>query len=286
MSWYSGHSNDRGGRGDRDHERYTGASRTYGSGSRTTQPQPYTASSHGNSRHTDMVSERRHHGHGYDAVQEQSGGAHYREPHGNYRSAGGSYAPQKTEQRHRSLQASKQMVYDVYAQNIGILEKLEEREDVGGKTGGRPDVTKPSRTGVSTRSVSHTDPRRYETSRWPQEREDALGRSGRGLGRSDVTLPSQSDKTERDLKAVMEGELVCLQAQLRFCPPEIRDQTRDELVQKTLGWISEREEKGTKTGMVDKYASNLLETLLTGETMIGTRDTGRHKRYDSNIRLY
>ncbi|XP_019644559.1 PREDICTED: uncharacterized protein LOC109485400 isoform X1 [Branchiostoma belcheri] len=30
--------------------------------------------------------------------------------------------------------------------------------------------------------------------------------------------------------------------------------------------------------MVDKYASNLLETLLTGEARLGARDTGRHRR--------
>ncbi|XP_019644486.1 PREDICTED: uncharacterized protein LOC109485369 [Branchiostoma belcheri] len=187
----------------------------------------------------------------YDTVQEQPGGALYREQHGNYSWSGGSYAPQRTEQRHRSLQASKQMLYDVYAQNIGMLEKLEKREEGGGKTGGRLDGTRPSHhTGVSTRSGSYgsyRDPPRHETSRWSGDREreraDAVGRTGRGLGRSDVTLPDQSDKTERDLKAVMEGELACLQAQLRFCPPEVRDETRSELVEKTLGWIAEREEK-------------------------------------------
>ncbi|XP_035671280.1 uncharacterized protein LOC118412501 [Branchiostoma floridae] len=276
MNFYSGWD-DGGRRDDRNHEYRTSAQRTHGSGARATQPQAYT-SSQGNSRYTDKGTDRRHHVYEYDTVQEQRGGAHYRDPYDYNSSSGGSYAPQRTEQRHRSSQASKQMLYDVYAQNIGMLEKLEERENGEGRTGGHLDGTTSSRTGVSTRSVSHSDPRRYETSHRPQERRDAVGHTGRGLGRSDVTLPDQSGKTERDLKAVMEGELACLQAQLRFCPPEIRDQTRDELVEKTLGWMAKREEKGTKTGMVDRYASNLLETLLTGETTLGVRDTGRNRR--------
>ncbi|KAI8521969.1 Calcium-activated potassium channel subunit alpha-1 [Branchiostoma belcheri] len=293
-TFYSGYSDDHRGRGERDREL-----RTTGSyGARTGQPasQAYTGS-HGSSRQTSTVTGRRTgYEYGYDTVQEQSGGALYREQHGNYSLSGGSYAPQRTEQRHRSLQASKQMLYDVYAQNIGMLEKLEKREEGGGKTGGRLEGTRPSHhTGVSTRSGSYgsyRDPPRYETSRSPRERAgDAAGRAGRGLGRSDVTLPDQSDKTERDLKAVMEGELACLQAQLRFCPPEVRDETRGELVEKTLGWIAEREEKGVKTGMVDKYASNLLETLLTaGEEAIlagvGALQIGQHRGAEQDRRFH
>ncbi|CAH1246241.1 Hypp7689 [Branchiostoma lanceolatum] len=223
------------------------------------------------------------------AFHEQSGGAYdsrstYSQEQEQLR------AMQMREQRHRSLQASKQMVYDVYATTIGMLEEFEDFDDPAGPEGSSeqeggnrarksretmdqgPDRMDPWQ-GADQHSQGHGRPGTKGTGGRgaKQEKEQhakGKGKKKRDLGRSDVNIPDQSQKTKRDVKAIVEAELVCLQAQLRFCPPEIRDQTRQELVDKTLGWVAAREAKGLKKGLADAYASQVVEILVTGGTKL------------------
>ncbi|KAI8521972.1 hypothetical protein Bbelb_017260 [Branchiostoma belcheri] len=221
------------------------------------------------------------------AFHEQGGGMY--DSHGYNQHQEQLRAMQMREQRHRSLQASKQMVYDVYATTIGMLEEFEDFDDPAGPEG-NPEQEERDLAGKSRETVGQGPDMmdQWEGADHPthgQGRAKAKGPNGkvskqekeqqgkgkkkkRDLGRSDVKIPDQSHKTKRDVKAIVEAELVCLQAQLRFCPAEIRDQTRQELVDKTLGWVAAREAKGLKKGLADVYASQVVEILVSGETKL------------------
>ncbi|XP_078577590.1 uncharacterized protein LOC144862709 [Branchiostoma floridae x Branchiostoma japonicum] len=228
--------------------------------------------------------------HANTAFHEQNGGAFYSQSAYNQQQQEELREMQIREQRHRSLQASKQMVYDVYATTIGMLEEFEDFDDPTGQERG-PEQEERNRGRKSRETMGQgqdmmdqwqgaghhpQDHGRHKTKgtagkSTKQEKEQHVngkGKKKRDLGRSDVNIPDQSQKTKRDVKAIVEAELVCLQAQLRFCPQEIRQQTRQELVEKTLGWVAAREERGLKKGLADAYASQVVEILLTGETKL------------------
>ncbi|XP_078659720.1 uncharacterized protein LOC144904606 [Branchiostoma floridae x Branchiostoma belcheri] len=224
---------------------------------------------------------------GNPAFHEQGGGMY--DSHGYNQHQEQLRAMQMREQRHRSLQASKQMVYDVYATTIGMLEEFEDFDDPAGPEG-NPEQEERDLAGKSRETAGQgpdmmdqwegADQHHHgqgrgkakgpngKVSKQEKEQQGKEKKKKRDLGRSDVKIPDQSHKTKRDVKAIVEAELVCLQAQLRFCPTEIRDQTRQELVDKTLGWVAAREAKGLKKGLADVYASQVVEILVSGETKL------------------
>ncbi|XP_066304219.1 uncharacterized protein [Branchiostoma lanceolatum] len=246
-----------------------------------------------------MTTGHHHNQHGQQSYGSRQGGRHnnsaaYHEQPGGVFHGQHGYDHQREmelremqikEQRHRSLQASKQMVYDVYATTIGMLEEFEDFDDPAGPEGfkdkddGKPksrETAGPQHEMMEQqqdpwRTKSHHGPGQAENGKQGKGqhgKKNGVSKNKRGPGRSDIKLPDQSQKTRRDVKAIVEAELVCLQAQLRFCPPEIRDQTRKELVDKTLGWVAAREKQGLKKGLADAYASQVVEILLTGGTKL------------------
>ncbi|XP_032231895.2 uncharacterized protein LOC5507391 [Nematostella vectensis] len=85
-------------------------------------------------------------------------------------------------------------------------------------------------------------------------------------------FPQGYKKPKHDLTAVIEAELTCLRAQMKFAPPEVIQQTKDELLNRTLRWSAKRE--GLPIGLVDKYAKNVAQLLTEGSMTLPPREKG------------
>ncbi|XP_013415744.1 uncharacterized protein LOC106177502 [Lingula anatina] len=152
---------------------------------------------------------------------------------------------QAQRQQFRSLQASKQMLYDVYEQNIGLIEELEARDntEMSQKNGG---------------FIPYI--------------------------RSKINLPTQKHKARTDITAIIEAEIVCLQTQLMVAPKEVVVSATQELIEKTLLWLGHRQDMAAPPARCDGYAINVLELLLHGNADIQPREKGPNAgRLDEDI---
>ena len=67
-------------------------------------------------------------------------------------------------------------------------------------------------------------------------------------------------------QAVIEAELVSLEAQMMFAPSEAKESAKSAMIQRTLMWVAAREETGVPKGLVDEYVKNVLH-VLNGKPM-------------------
>lgn len=87
------------------------------------------------------------------------------------------------------------------------------------------------------------------------------------LHRSEIYLPNQSHKQDKDVTTILEAQLLLLQSQMRTCRLEIRDKVREQLLDSTLQWTAERHDQQLPTDhLTDHYAAQLIEILSTGST--------------------
>ncbi|XP_013412279.1 uncharacterized protein LOC106175017 [Lingula anatina] len=142
---------------------------------------------------------------------------------------------QAQRQQFRSLQASKQMLYDVYEQNMGMIEELEARD----------------------------------SAEMSQKTEGFIP-----YMRSKIRLPTQKHKARTDVTAIIEAEIVCLQTQLMVAPKEVVASATEELIKKTLLWLAHRQDMAAPLAHCDGYAVNVLELLLHGNAEIQPREKG------------
>ncbi|XP_013415739.1 uncharacterized protein LOC106177497 [Lingula anatina] len=204
------------------------------------EPDHRGSQSHGfNERSPGYVAGTRGYGHRHTSAHYQS---HYDEEEvmdhdGDTKHHGGSRRDfmQAQRQQFRSLQASKQMLYDVYEQNMGMIEELEARDstEMSQNTGGfMPYI------------------------------------------RSKISLPTQKHKARTDVTAIIEAEIVCLQTQLMVAPKEVVASATEELIKKTLLWLAHRQDMAAPLAHCDGYAVNVLELLLHGNAEIQRREKG------------
>ncbi|CAH1796834.1 unnamed protein product [Owenia fusiformis] len=161
---------------------------------------------------------------------------YYEDEHMRYADAGNPYIrgqQQTTLQMHRSLQASKQMAYDVYANVVTAIEELEARE-INGKTTEAKDISGKSKKKKVPRSGAH--------------------------------LPDQGFKDFRAVKEGVKAQLIIFQTHLKNCPPGVVAEIRDELKERTMGWMAVRQEHNLPESEADKMAGKLFEILATGQT--------------------
>ncbi|XP_013401106.1 uncharacterized protein LOC106166992 [Lingula anatina] len=152
---------------------------------------------------------------------------------------------QAQRQQFRSLQASKQMLYDVYEQNMGMIEELEARD----------------------------------SSEMSKKTEGIIP-----YLRSKIRLPTQKHKARTDVTAIIEAEIVCLQTQLMVAPKEVVASATEELIKKTLLWLAHRQDMAAPLAHCDGYAVNVLELLLHGNAEIQPREKGPNAgRLDEDI---
>jgi len=121
------------------------------------------------------------------------------------------------------LQASEQMLYDVYENTIGMIEELEKYEDHGKSAGFS------------------------------------------GLLRDRV--PPTRKREKHDVTAIIEGQLVALDGQMTYAPPDVTKQARMKMLDRTLLWVAAREEKEIPLGLADSYAKSLVQLLTEPESM-------------------
>lgn len=130
------------------------------------------------------------------------------------------------QQSFRSAQASTQMVYEVFANVISILEEFEARENA----------------------------------RKVDSRNKSLPRSDIYL--PDQSRKADQD-VERILETQLLIFQTHLHA---ACRPEVRNKVIDELKEATKRWIAVRQDKKVKHGKTDEYAAQLYEIIVTGRT--------------------
>lgn len=69
------------------------------------------------------------------------------------------------------------------------------------------------------------------------------------------------------MTAIIEGQLVALDGQMTYAPPEVTKQARMKMLDKTLSWVAAREEREIPLGLADSYAKSLVQLLTEPESM-------------------
>ena len=76
------------------------------------------------------------------------------------------------------------------------------------------------------------------------------------------------------VQAVIEAELVSLEAQMMFAPSEAKESAKSAMIQRTLMWVAAREETEVPKGLVDEYVKNVLHVLNGKPMMLPPRKKG------------
>ena len=64
----------------------------------------------------------------------------------------------------------------------------------------------------------------------------------------------------------MEAQLLMFETQMKNCPPSVRDEAKQQLIDTTKGWMADRHDKQLPYSDVDKFAGQLIEILKKGST--------------------
>ncbi|WAR20290.1 hypothetical protein MAR_002128 [Mya arenaria] len=104
------------------------------------------------------------------------------------------------------------------------------------------------------------------------------------LKQSDIAIPDQSWKTNEDVKANVETQLLLFETQSKFCPKEVRLSVNRELRLKTIAWFGVREESKLDIEETDTFACKLYEILVQGETKHESLDRPRSPITEKTIR--
>lgn len=87
------------------------------------------------------------------------------------------------------------------------------------------------------------------------------------LPRSEIYLPSQSHKQDKDVTTILEAQLLLLESQLKTCRSEIRNKVKDDLLKQTYQWNGERQDhKLPNDHRTDHYVTKLVEIITDGST--------------------
>ncbi|XP_052225796.1 uncharacterized protein LOC127841181 isoform X8 [Dreissena polymorpha] len=90
---------------------------------------------------------------------------------------------------------------------------------------------------------------------------------------SEIDFPDQSDKSDRDVKANMDVQLLLFEEHRKSCPPEFTKKINGELRMKTIYWAAARGEMGLDE--TDEYTTNLYEILVKDKTHHAVLDQPR-----------
>ncbi|WAR20304.1 hypothetical protein MAR_002142 [Mya arenaria] len=118
-----------------------------------------------------------------------------------------------------------------------------------------------------------------------EEHEKRTSAIGKGkMKQSDIHIPDQSWKTNEDVKANVETQLLLFQTQSKFCPEEVRLSVNDELRLKTIAWFGVREDSKLDIGETDEFACRLYEILVKGATQHDILDRPRSPVTEKTMR--
>ncbi|KAH3781206.1 uncharacterized protein LOC127841183 [Dreissena polymorpha] len=90
---------------------------------------------------------------------------------------------------------------------------------------------------------------------------------------SEIDFPDQSDKSDRDVKANMDVQLLLFEEHRKSCPPKFTKEVNGELRMKTIYWAAARGE--TELDETDEYTTNLYEILVKDKTHHAVLDQPR-----------
>lgn len=80
-------------------------------------------------------------------------------------------------------------------------------------------------------------------------------------------IPKGTKKPKRDVTAIIEAQLTCLDGQMTFAPPEVTRAARMKLLEKTLKWVAARGERGIEPSPVDAYTKNVVQVLIKPDSL-------------------
>ncbi|XP_052768411.1 uncharacterized protein LOC128208825 isoform X1 [Mya arenaria] len=115
-----------------------------------------------------------------------------------------------------------------------------------------------------------------------EKRTSAVGK--KKMKQSDITIPDQSWKTNADVKANLETQLLLFQTQSKACPEKVKLSVNRELRRKTIAWFGVREESNIDIDETDIYACRLYEILVQGATKHEILDKPRTQVTEKTIR--
>ncbi|KAH3842807.1 uncharacterized protein LOC127876558 [Dreissena polymorpha] len=97
------------------------------------------------------------------------------------------------------------------------------------------------------------------------ERREDVGQKTK-LPKSNIYMPDQTRKSDEDVQAVLETQLILFQQQAAACPPGVMQTARDDMKKKTLEWAAVRSEHKHDYTAADSYIGQLYEILSQGKT--------------------
>ena len=69
------------------------------------------------------------------------------------------------------------------------------------------------------------------------------------------------------MTAIIEGQLVALDGQMTYAPADVTKKARMKMLETTLLWVADRDEKQIPPGLVDRYAKSLVQLLTEPESV-------------------
>ena len=69
------------------------------------------------------------------------------------------------------------------------------------------------------------------------------------------------------MTAIIAGQLVALDCQMTYAPPDVTKEARMKMLDRTLLWVAAREEKQIPPGLADCYSKSLVQLLTNPESM-------------------
>lgn len=87
------------------------------------------------------------------------------------------------------------------------------------------------------------------------------------LSRSNIAMVDQSHKGEKDVKRIVEAQLLMLETQIKSCRDDVRENVIQHLKESTMEWCAERHDQQLPTdSYTDKFAGQIYEILSRGRT--------------------